>query len=90
MPSLQDAPVELVNRVVEREALTGFLEAVRTGEGRALVLSGDAGLGKTALLNDVAAQARGFSVLRVSGMQSEMELAFAGLHQLCGPLLKRV
>ncbi|MEV4110093.1 ATP-binding protein [Nonomuraea sp. NPDC049695] len=83
VPSLEDAPVELVNRVIERQTLTGFLDAVRAGEGRALVLSGDAGLGKTALLDDMAANARGFRVLRVSGVQSEMELAFAGLHQLC-------
>ncbi|GAA2419057.1 ATP-binding protein [Nonomuraea africana] len=90
MPSLEDAPVELVNRVSERETLTELLRAIRAGEGRALVLSGDAGLGKTALLDDMAARAREFRVLRVSGMQSEMELAFAGLHQLCSPLLGRV
>ncbi|MEV0588664.1 LuxR C-terminal-related transcriptional regulator [Nonomuraea sp. NPDC050310] len=103
VPGLRDAPVGLVNRVVERAVLSEFLEAVRTGEGRALVVSGDAGLGKTALLDDMAAQAqahtnthtsaaaqeRQFRVLRVAGMQSEMELAFAGLHQLCGPLLER-
>ncbi|WP_431900429.1 ATP-binding protein [Nonomuraea sp. bgisy101] len=90
MSSLEGAPVELINRFSERELLTGFLAAVRAGEGRALVLSGDAGLGKTALLDDMAANALGLRVLRVSGMQSEMELAFAGLHQLCGPLLDRV
>ncbi|MBB5773978.1 ATP-binding protein [Nonomuraea jabiensis] len=90
MPSLKGAPAGLVNRIGERETLLGFLNAVREGKGRALVLSGDAGLGKTALLDDMAARARGFRVLRVSGMQSEMELAFAGLHQLCGPLLERV
>ncbi|GAA4966531.1 DNA-binding CsgD family transcriptional regulator [Nonomuraea thailandensis] len=90
MPSLEGAPAELVNRIGERETLLGFLQAVREGKGRALVLSGDAGIGKTALLDDMAARARGFRVLRVSGMQSEMELAFAGLHQLCGPMLERV
>ncbi|UBU10301.1 ATP-binding protein [Nonomuraea gerenzanensis] len=90
MPGLEQAPTELVNRVSEREALIGFLKAVREGTGRALVLSGDAGLGKTALLDDMTARAHGFRVLRVSGMQSEMELAFAGLHQLCSPMLERV
>src|SRR6185295_2012407 len=52
-----------------------------------LVLRGEAGIGKTALLDYVAEQADGCRVVRVVGVQAEMELAFAGLHQLCAPLL---
>ena len=57
------------------------------GEGRALVVTGEPGVGKTALLDYLAGQATGFRVTRVMGVQSEMELAFAGLHQLCAPML---
>ncbi len=64
-----------------------LVDAVRTGESRALVMRGDAGVGKTALLDFLAGQATGCRVLRVAGVQSEMELAFAGLHQLCAPIL---
>jgi DNA-binding CsgD family transcriptional regulator len=67
--------------------LDAFLDAVRAGEGRALVLRGEAGVGKTALLEYLAARASGCRVLRVAGVQSEMELAFAGLHQLVLPVL---
>ena len=55
-----------------------------------LVVHGEPGAGKSALLEYLAAGARGFRMLRVSGVQSEMELAFAGLHLLCGPLLGRL
>jgi hypothetical protein len=52
-----------------------------------LVLRGEAGIGKTALLDQAAASAPDLSVLRAVGVDSERELAFAGLHQLCAPLL---
>jgi hypothetical protein len=55
-----------------------------------LVVRGEAGVGKTALLDDLAGQAAGCRVVRTPGVQSEMELAFAGLHQLLAPLLDRV
>ncbi|GAA3206995.1 LuxR family transcriptional regulator [Actinocorallia longicatena] len=77
----------MVNRHQERDSLAGLLAGVREGQGRAIVVTGDAGVGKTALLDDMAARATAFQVLRVSGVQSEMELPFAGLHQLCAPLL---
>src|SRR5580693_2067877 len=64
-----------------------LIDAVRAGESRALVLSGEAGVGKTALLDYVAGHAAGCRVVRAAGVQSEMELAFAGLQQLCKPLL---
>lgn len=73
----------------ERECalLTALVAAVQRGEGRSLVLRGEAGIGKTALLRHLIASAPKATVLRASGVESEMELAFAGLHQLCRPLL---
>ncbi|MFF3787798.1 AAA family ATPase [Streptomyces sp. NPDC001933] len=79
----------LVGRRAERVALTQLITALRATESRALVLCGEPGVGKTALLDFLAAQAVGCHVLRVVGLQSEMELAFAGLHQLCAPFLDR-
>jgi hypothetical protein len=70
--------------------LDRLIGAVRGGESRALVLTGEAGMGKTALLEYLAVQALGCRVVRAAGVQSEMELAFAGLHQLCAPLLDRL
>jgi DNA-binding CsgD family transcriptional regulator len=67
--------------------LDRLIEAVRAGESRTLVLRGEPGMGKTALLDYVAERASGFRVARAAGVQSEMELAFAGLHQLCAPAL---
>ena len=60
---------------------------VRSGESRALVVSGEPGMGKTVLLDYLASQARECRVTRIVGVQSEMELAYAGLHQLCGRML---
>ena len=82
--------VELIGRAEERAALDRFLAALRGGESQALVLLGEPGVGKTALLEDLAAGASGCRVVSVSGVQSEMELAFAGLHRLCAPLLDRL
>jgi DNA-binding CsgD family transcriptional regulator len=62
---------------------------VRAGEGRALVVRGEPGVGKTVLLDYLAGRATGCLVARAAGVQSEMELAFAGLHQLCAPMLDR-
>jgi DNA-binding CsgD family transcriptional regulator len=67
--------------------LDGLIEAVRAGESRVLVVRGEPGVGKTALLDHLAGRARGCRVVRAAGVQSEMELAFAGLHQLCAPML---
>lgn len=77
----------LLGRRRERETLDGLVEAARSGQDRALVVRGDPGVGKTALLEHVAARAAGCRVLRAAGVQAEMELSFAGLHQLCVPLL---
>src|SRR4051794_22556665 len=70
--------------------LDRLLAAVREGESRALVIRGDAGVGKSALLNHVRDHASGCRVALAAGVQSEIELAFGGLRQLCSPLLERV
>jgi DNA-binding CsgD family transcriptional regulator len=67
--------------------LDRFVAGVRAGEGQALVVRGEPGVGKTALLDYLAARASKCLVARAAGVQSEMELAFAGLHQLCAPML---
>jgi DNA-binding CsgD family transcriptional regulator len=79
----------LLDREAERAALDGLLEDLRSGRGRALVVRGEAGVGKSALLES-AIGAAGMRVARAAGVESEMELAFAGLHQLCAPLLDRL
>jgi DNA-binding CsgD family transcriptional regulator len=77
----------LTGRRSERGVLDRFVAGVRAGEGRALVVRGEPGVGKTALLDYLARRASGCLVVRAAGVQSEMELAFAGLHQLCAPML---
>ena len=74
----------------ECAVLAGLLTAVRGGQGAVLVLRGDAGAGKTALLDYAMESAAGLSAVRAAGVESEMELPFAGLHQLCGPMLDRL
>src|SRR3954453_23201986 len=83
------APV-LLGRAAERELLDGLLENVRAGQSAVLVVRGEAGVGKTALLHYGARKASGFHVARIAGVESEMELPFAGLHQLCAPMLGRL
>jgi DNA-binding CsgD family transcriptional regulator len=80
-----------MDRISERGALDRLVEAVRAGESRALVVRGDPGVGKSVLLEYLAGQASGAGcrVARATGVQTEMELAFAGLHQLCAPMLSR-
>jgi hypothetical protein len=77
----------LRGRRAERVQLERLLEAVHTGQSAVLVLRGEAGIGKTALLEYTAERGEGCRVLRAVGVESEMELPFAGLHQLCSPLL---
>lgn len=77
----------LRGRQSERATLDLLLADARAGQSRVLVLRGDAGIGKTALLDYLHEQAPGFRVVRAAGVESEMELAFAGLHQLCTPML---
>ncbi|HEX4358965.1 MAG TPA: AAA family ATPase [Pseudonocardia sp.] len=74
----------------EREVLDRLLDAVRAGQSRTLVVRGEPGVGKTALLDYLTTRATRLRVVRAVGVQSEMELAFAGLHQLCAPMLDRL
>jgi hypothetical protein len=73
----------------ELPALGRLLEAVRAGASKALVVRGEPGVGKTALLEYAIESASGFQVARAAGVESEMEFAYAGLHQLCAPMLDR-
>src|SRR5215467_14097968 len=90
-PWRPDRATGLMDRRAERDMLGRLVDAIRGGESRVLVLRGDPGVGKTVLLDYLAAHASGMGcrVTRVVGVQSEMELAFAGLHQLCAPMLSR-
>src|SRR6266849_527242 len=83
----RERAAELRGRLDERGFLDRLIDAVRAGKSQALVLVGEAGVGKTALLDYVAGHASGCRVVHATGVQSEMELAFAGLQQLCKPLL---
>src|SRR6202161_2811789 len=83
-------PSELRGRGAEVKVLADLVAGVRSGPSRVLVVRGEPGVGKTALLDSLAAQAQGCRVVRVSGVQSEMELVFAGLHQLLAPMLDRL
>ena len=80
----------LLGRATECLLLDDVVSAIRRGEGRSLVLRGEAGIGKTALLRYLVDSARDLTVLRAVGVESEMELAYASLHQLCAPLLDRL
>jgi DNA-binding CsgD family transcriptional regulator len=82
--------MELIDRFAERGLLDSVLHDVRSGQSRVLVLHGDPGVGKSALMDYVARQAGGCRVVRAAGVESEMELAYAALHQLCIPLLDRL
>ena len=81
----------MTDRLSERAELDRLVDTVRAGESGALVVRGDPGVGKTILLDHLAERASGSGcrVARAAGVQSEMELAFSGLHQLCAPMLIR-
>jgi DNA-binding CsgD family transcriptional regulator/tetratricopeptide (TPR) repeat protein len=82
--------MKLTNRHAECGVLDHLVEAVRVGESRALVLSGEVGVGKTALLDYLAEQSSDCRIARAAGVESEMELPFAALHQLCAPMLGNI
>jgi DNA-binding CsgD family transcriptional regulator len=83
-------PPKLLGRQSECETLDRLAAGVRAGQSRVLVLRGDAGVGKTALLEYLSASASGCQIARATGVESEMELPFAGLHALCAPMLGRL
>src|SRR5580693_3921620 len=78
-----------LGRTSEQDQLIRLLDKVRSGESAALVVRGEAGIGKTALMDHWAVQASDFQIVRIAGVQSEMELPFAGLHQLCTDARRR-
>lgn len=77
----------LHGRAAETAVLRDVTTAMRRGESQVLVLRGEPGVGKTALLRYLIEQAQGVRCVQVAGVESDMELAYAGLHQLCAPLL---
>src|SRR3984885_6459671 len=87
---IEGAAEVLHGRRGEREMLDRLLGVVRGGQSRVLVLSGEPGVGKTALLESAIRSASGFRVARAVGVESEMELAFAALQQLCAPMMDRL
>jgi hypothetical protein len=86
----KDPAQRLLGRSDECQTLERLISGARSGESQVLVLRGEAGVGKTALLEYVVERASGFRVARAAGVEAEVELAFAGLHQLCAPLLDRL
>src|ERR1700752_2752889 len=85
-PSWRGRGTSLVGRDAEGGELDSLLEGLRRGESRAVVIRGEAGGGKTALLEYLTERAADCRVMTVTAVQSEMELAFAALHQLCAPI----
>ena len=92
MAQPRERPPALTDRLSERRALDRLVGAVRDGQSRALVVRGDPGVGKSVLLDHLAGRASGSGcrVARAVGVQSEMELPYAGLHQLCVPMLEHL
>ena len=90
MVSSRSPALGLLGRRGECETLDRLVVGVRAGRGQVLVLRGESGIGKTALLEYLRDRASGCRIARVAGIESEMELAFAGLQQVCAPLLGRV
>lgn len=86
--SSQGRGQRLRGRASECEALRGLISTARAGSSQVLVLRGEPGVGKTELLQYVVEQAAGVRCVHVAGVQSDMELAFAGLQQLCAPLVE--
>src|SRR5215216_8118037 len=83
-------PMTLLGRRAECAAIDRLLADVLAGRTRVAVLRGEAGVGKSALLDYVSDRAEGWRVARAVGVESEMELAYSGLHQLCAPMLDQL
>src|SRR5262245_47655738 len=81
---------ELFGRDAERQVLDGIVADVHAGRSRVVVLRGEAGVGKSALLGYLTGRATGWNLATAVGVESEMELAYSGLHQLCAPMLERL
>jgi DNA-binding CsgD family transcriptional regulator len=87
-PPVLSSGRRLLGREREREVLDRLLDGVRGGHGGVLVMRGDAGVGKTALLEYTVEAGRGFRIARTSGIEAEMELPFAVVQQLCSPFFE--
>src|SRR5690242_21453894 len=90
MPDKRLSRGRLLDRERERELLDRLVTETRAGQSRVLIVRGEAGIGKTSLLEYLSDAADGCRIARVAGVESEMELAFAGLHALCAPMLGRL
>ena len=86
----RDRLAALLGRRSECATLDGLVASARAGQSQVLVVRGEAGIGKTALLDYVEASAAGCRIARLAGVEAETELAYAGLHQLCAPFLDRL
>lgn len=82
--------MELVGRREERRALDDVVSAVRDGKSRVLIVCGEAGIGKTVLLDELARMASGVEVVRIAGVESETEFAYSGIHALCGSVARHL
>ena len=80
----------LRGRSVDCDRLNALVTSVRAGRSQVLVLRGEAGIGKTALIEFLLESAAGCQFARAAGVESELEMAYAGLHQLCSPYLRRL
>jgi DNA-binding CsgD family transcriptional regulator/DNA replicative helicase MCM subunit Mcm2 (Cdc46/Mcm family) len=87
---LHDRDGRFRDRVNERETLTRLLDDARRGDSGVMVIRGEPGVGKSALLRYAFSQTAGFRIVQIGGVESEMELPFAGLHQLCAPMLSQL
>src|SRR5258708_4095534 len=85
-----DSQALLFGRHGECASLDGLVAGARARQSQVLVLRGEAGIGKTALLDYLETNAAGCRIARSAGAEAEMELAYAGLHQICGPFLDRL
>ena len=85
-----DSHAAMFGRQSELADLDGLVAGARAGQSQVLVLRGEAGIGKTALLEYLETRAVGCHIVRLAGVEAEMELAYAGLHQLCAPFLDRL
>ena len=88
--AVRGSPAGLLGREREVETLTRLVDGAQRGQSGALVVWGEPGIGKTALVDHVVESVSGYRVLRAAGVESEMELPYASLQQLCGPVLDRI
>ena len=82
--------MELIGRGAEAQELDRLLADALAGQSRVAVIRGEAGVGKTSLLQYLCSRAEGWQVAAAAGIESEMDLAYSGLHQVCRPILDHV